>query len=77
MGVVMSFQKLKAMLDSAVADFDNAAIEAVGYFQQNNPSAENVAKYIYDKLRAGLPDGVKLRNVRVIEEPGCSATFSQ
>lgn len=77
MGVVMSFQRLKAMLDSAVGDFDNAAIEAVGYFQQNNPSAENVAKYIYDKLRTGLPEGVKLRNVRVIEEPGCSAKYSQ
>ena len=77
MGVVMNFQKLRAMLDSAVGDFDNAAIEAVGYFQQNNPSAENVAKYIYDKLRTGLPEGVRLRNVRVVEEPGCSAKFSQ
>ena len=77
MGVIMSFQKLKVMLDSAVADFDNAAIEAVGFFQQNNPSAENVARYIYDKLRVGLPDGVKLRSVRVVEEPGCSAAFSQ
>ena len=76
-GVVMNFQTLRAMLDDAVADFDNAAIEAVGFFQQNNPSAENVARYIYDKLRVGLPDGVKLRSVRVVEEPGCSAAFSQ
>ena len=77
MGVVMNFQDLRAMLDGAVADFDNAAIEAVGYFQQNNPSAENVARYIYDKLRTGLPEGVRLRNVKVVEEPGCSAKYSQ
>jgi 6-pyruvoyltetrahydropterin/6-carboxytetrahydropterin synthase len=77
MGVVMSFQKLRALMDSAVGDFDNAAIETVGYFQQNNPSAENVAKYIYDKLRMSLPDGVKLQNIRVVEEPGCSAKFGQ
>lgn len=77
MGVVMSFQKLKAMMDAAVGDFDNAAIESVGYFRQNNPSAENVAKYIYEKLRINLPGGVKLKNVRVVEEPGCSAKFSQ
>ncbi|UCC98104.1 MAG: 6-carboxytetrahydropterin synthase [Phycisphaerales bacterium] len=77
MGVVMSFQKLRALMDSVVGDFDNAAIETVGYFQQNNPSAENVAKYIYDKLRMRLPDGVKLQNVRVVEEPGCSAKFGQ
>ncbi len=77
MGVVMSFQELRAMLDSVVGDFDNAAIEAVGYFRQNNPSAENVAKYVYDKLRMGLPKGVELRSVRVVEEPGCSATFGR
>ena len=77
MGVVMNFQKLKAMMDAAVGDFDNTAIESVGYFQQNNPSAENVARYIYEKLRINLPGGVKLRNGRVIEEPGCSAKFSQ
>ena len=76
MGVVMNFQDLKAMLDGAVGDFNNAAIEAVGYFQQNNPSAENVARYIYDKLRTSLPEGVRLRNVRVVEEPGCSAKYS-
>jgi 6-pyruvoyltetrahydropterin/6-carboxytetrahydropterin synthase len=77
MGVVMNFHKLRALLNTAVSDFDNAAIETVGYFQQNNPSAENVAKYIYDKLRPSLPKGVKLQNVRVVEEPGCSANFSQ
>jgi 6-pyruvoyltetrahydropterin/6-carboxytetrahydropterin synthase len=77
MGVVMSFQKLKAMMDAAVGDFDNAAIESVGYFEQNNPSAENVARYIYEKLKTGLPAGVKLQNVKVVEEPGCSAEFAE
>ena len=77
MGVVMSFQKLKAMIDATVGDFDNTAIETNGYFRQNNPSAENVARYIYEKLRINLPKGVKLRNVKVVEEPGCSAKFGQ
>lgn len=77
MGVVMSFQKLKAMIDATVGDFDNAAIETNGYFRQNNPSAENVARYIYEKLRINLPKGVELRNVKVVEEPGCSAKFGQ
>ena len=75
MGIVMDFRKLKAMIDKTVAGFENKALENIGYFQQNNPSAENVAKYIYDKLQVELPDGVKLRNIRVVEEPGCSAKF--
>lgn len=73
----MNFQKLKAMMESAVADFDNAAVESVDYFRQNNPSAENVARYIYEKLQINMPGGVKLRSVSVTEEPGCSAEFSQ
>ena len=77
MGVVMDFKALQAMIDKTVAGFNNTTLESIGYFQQNNPSAENVAKYIYDKLRIELPEGVKLRNIRVVEEPGCSAKFRE
>ncbi len=77
MGVVINFQELKAMVNNVVAGFDNSALERIGYFQQNNPSAENVAKYVYEKLHPRLPKGVKLRNIRVIEEPGCSAEFGE
>ena len=77
MGVVMDFQELKAMVDKTVAGFDNTALESIVYFQRNNPSAENIAKYIYDKLRNELPEGVKLRSIRVVEEPGCSAKFRE
>ena len=77
MGVVMDFRVLKAMIDKAVAGFNNKALDSIGYFQRNNPSAENVAKYIYEKLLIELPVGVKLQNVRVVEEPGCSAMFRE
>ena len=77
MGIVISFQKLRAMMNETVSDFDNASLDSISYFKQNNPSAENVAKYIFEKLRAKLPDGVNLRGVRVVEEPGCSAEFRQ
>ncbi len=77
MAVVMDFRELKAMLDDIVSEFDNVALNEISYFRQNNPSAENVARYIYEKLRAKLPEGVKLQNIRVVEEPGCAANFSE
>jgi len=77
MGVVMDFRVLKAMIDKTIAGFNNKLLESIGYFQRNNPSAENVAKYIYEKLLIDLPEGVKLQDVRVVEEPGCSATFRE
>ncbi|NIV69479.1 MAG: hypothetical protein GWN41_04985 [Phycisphaerae bacterium] len=76
MGLVMDFRRLKAMLDKIVADFDNVALDGIDYFKQNNPTAENVAKYIYEQLQPKLHKDVKLEAIRIIEEPGCSAKFT-
>ena len=75
LGFVMDFKRLKGMVNDIVAQFDNLALERVLYFQQNCPSAENVAKYIYEALERELPKNVKLQNIKVIEQPGCSAKF--
>lgn len=77
MGIVMSFQKLRTMLEETISDFDNTALDTISYFQQNNSSAENVARYIYERVRVKLPEDVDLRNVRVMEEPGCWAEFGE
>ena len=91
MGLVMDFRRLKAMVDNIVAEgvpilqedgkmgvqFDNTALERIDCFQRNNSSAENVARYIYEKLEPKLPKGVKLEAIKVVEEPGCSAKFAK
>ena len=77
MGVVMDFHVLKAMVEKITAELDNTALGDLRYFCQNNPSAENVAKHVYDRLMCELPHGVALRSVRVVEQPGCSAEFAE
>ena len=79
MGLVMDFNQLKVLINETIAAFDNKALDEISFFQQNknNPSAENVAKYIYEKLRIELPQGVELRNITVVEEPGCLAKFGE
>jgi 6-pyruvoyltetrahydropterin/6-carboxytetrahydropterin synthase len=77
MGLVMDFCLLKKMLDEITAEFDNMLLNSIDYFRWNKPSAENVAKYIFDKLEPKLPDGVKLQSIKVIEEPGCSTKFGR
>ena len=74
-GLVIDFYRLRAMVDNIVTVFDNAPLEKNDYFQRNNSSAENVAKYIYERLEPKLPGDVKLRAIRVVEEPGCSASY--
>lgn len=74
-GVVIDFRALKSALDSIVAEFDNVMLNNIDYFGRNGPSAENVARYIYEKLAPRLPKAVKLAGITVAEEPGCSARF--
>ena len=76
MGVVMDFHKLRAELADIIAQFDNAQLAAIDYFRQNNQSAENVAKYIYEKLRTKLPQDLDIRGVKVGEEQGCWAKYA-
>jgi len=76
-GIIMDFCQLEDMVDEIVGEFDNVRLEGIGYFRRNNPSAENVAKYVYEKLEPQLPDDVKLALVRVVEDRGCSAKFSK
>ncbi len=77
MGLVMDFGQLKKLLSDIGAEFDNMTLNNTDYFKKNSSSAENVAKYIYEKLRAKLPKAVKIQSVKVVEEPGCAAIFSK
>ena len=77
MGLVMDFRRLKSATDKIIAEFDNIQLDSIDYFKQNNSSAENVAKYIYEKLEPKLPNRVKVLSIDVAEEPGCSAKLSK
>ena len=76
MGLVIDFRQLKSMLDNIASELDNMVLDKIDYFHRTSASAENVAKYIYEKLGYRLPKGVKLKSVSVVEEPGCSAKFT-
>ena len=76
-GFVIDFLSLRKMLDNIVAQFDNVPLEEIDCFEQNNPSAENVAKYIYEKLKPELPNGLKLQNIVITEELNCVVKFGK
>ncbi|MBN2588269.1 MAG: 6-carboxytetrahydropterin synthase [Sedimentisphaerales bacterium] len=74
-GIVMNFHKLREILKNITSEFGGKNLNKMEYFEKNNPSAENVAKYIFEKLEPQLPGNVKLEYVSVIEEPLCRAIF--
>ena len=77
MGMVMDFRTLREIVENVTVELAGTALGEVEHFRRNNPSAENVTMYIYDKLRVRLPEGVELQSIKVVEEPGCSAKFAE
>ena len=67
-GICMDFNKLKAELDYIVSEFDNISLNNTEAFNEHNPSAEMIAKYIYEQLEPSLPKGIKLNHVEVAEQ---------
>jgi 6-pyruvoyltetrahydropterin/6-carboxytetrahydropterin synthase len=76
-GMVFDFEQLKKMLKKIVVEFENGKLEDFAYFKKINASAENVAKYIYEKLKAQLRPIISLEYVEVTESPGCRAKYSE
>ena len=74
-GIVMNFHKLKELLENITLKFNKKNLNKIKYFQKINPTAENVAQFIFDKLQPQLPENVKLSGISVIEEAGCIAKY--
>src|SRR5687768_15596368 len=77
-GVVIDFEVLKKALAAIGAEFHYKDMNEHPGLRHQSPSAEVVARYIFQELRRALgAEGGVLRRVRVWEAPGCSATYSE
>ena len=77
MGLVMDFEKLGRIMDDAIGPLAGAELEDLSVFGNVNPSAENVAGYIFKAIEPRLGRRVRLEAVEVMETPGCWAKYSR
>jgi 6-pyruvoyltetrahydropterin/6-carboxytetrahydropterin synthase len=75
-GLVMDFHELQRLLKDILDRLDGKQLEATGYLDGRNTSAENVAKFIYDMLSPKMPPDRLVIWVEVTEAPGCRARYS-
>ena len=76
-GMLVDFNKLKKMLDSITFELENNTINNIKYFQKKSPSAENIAKYIFNRLKNVIAEPVIIKSVEIEEQPGCWAQYSE
>ena len=75
-GISIDFRLLRRKLNNVLAALDHRDLNKVAFFNKNNPSAENIARYIYIKLKKSISSkGVFLRRVSVWETKDSCATY--
>lgn len=76
-GIVMDFRDLKGALKAVLQEMDHQYLNDLPMFATLNPSAENIAAYIYARLQAQVHTPVKLFEVAVWENENCCAIYSE
>ena len=66
-GIAIDFSTLDEILWQVIGPFDHQLINSVAPFDELNPTAENLVKFIYDQLKSMLTDKVSLKKVSVWE----------
>jgi 6-pyruvoyltetrahydropterin/6-carboxytetrahydropterin synthase len=69
-GIAYDFLELKSHLSEILAKFDHVSLNDVSPFDKINPSSENIARIVYQELKAKLAAAlVTLTSVDVWESP--------
>jgi len=80
MGVVVDFEALKPCLKKVLAELDHANLNEHPEFQNErcNPSTENIARVIFEKLSETFKsENAQIAKVTVWETPDASASYGK
>ena len=76
MGVGIDFVKLKQMVEEILSKLDYQNINEIPPFDELNPSAENIARWLFLKLKEQISSEVtRVKRVEICEMEGCGASY--
>jgi 6-pyruvoyltetrahydropterin/6-carboxytetrahydropterin synthase len=77
-GILVDFGEVKAATREALEEVDHKYLNELPFFSQNNPSSENVARFLFEKLSAKLnTGGRRLHSVSAWESADACATYME
>jgi len=76
-GMLIDFSLLKKHLKTVLEDLDHHDLNATPCFTDQEPSAENISRYIFDSLKSLLPSGVRMKGVEVYETEKNSVLYQE
>ncbi len=77
-GLGLDFGEIKAALHDVLEELDHKMLNELSMFQQENPSSENIARWIFESLSTRLNDDrVKVSRVTTWESDEARATYTE
>lgn len=77
-GLGIDFREVKGAVKAVMAELDHADLNDHPYFQDLNPSSENIAVYLFHALERRLnSDRVKVSGIKVSESPGQGVIYRE
>jgi len=75
-GMIVDLMVVKGILEKCIKQFDHDLINNVPPFDRQNPTMENLAKYIYDWMKKELQQKAKVIGVELWESDDFSVEYS-
>jgi 6-pyruvoyltetrahydropterin/6-carboxytetrahydropterin synthase len=77
-GLLLDFGEVKARTQELLDEIDHQYLNELPPFQNQNPSSENLARYLFTRLSASLNrEGLKISRVSVWESDSSCASYYQ
>ena len=75
-GVGIDFVELKEMVERILSRLDYQNINEISPFDKENPSAENIARWLFLELKTQIDtESTRVKRVEVCEMAGCGASY--
>ncbi len=75
-GIALDFRDIKSAVKAVVSELDHSDLNDLPVFVNENPTSENIARYLYGQLseRLNTPKN-RVSKVKVSETPGAGAFY--
>ena len=75
-GIGIDFRDIKQHMEEILKELDHAHLNELPPFRAQNPTSENIARYLYRELRTRLnTETVAVSRIKVSETPGAGTFY--
>jgi len=76
-GMCVDFRELKRIAKATINALDHTYLNDIAFFKKNNPTAENIARFIFDKIKGEIEAHLSLDSVTVWETDNYAVTYRE